>query len=254
MAGCQTSVVRFVSKQWVTLATMMHGMPQIDQIRLAKTGLCESINTIQGQEDGMRNELLGISRKVRQMDRVTMKNAITTHLKRSRYLRQQLAMLQNKRLALEQHMDTLSTSELNQQVISSVRQTSSALKSMGLNAAQTQADGLLIDMEESILDMQNIQKTLATPLQEDFDVDANALDAEFDLLIADYDEEITAPTVSNYMTVARPLPTARADATHTDATHTDATHTDTTRAPAQAQTPAETPSQADAPRIEVTDM
>lgn len=199
MPGCETGVVRFVSKQWVTLATLLHGVPQIDQIRLAKTGLKASIDTIQTQEEGMRQELLGISRKVRQMDRATMKNAITAQLKRSRYLRQQMSMLQNKRLALEQHMDTLSTSELNQQVISSVKQTSSALKSMGLEAAQSQADGLLIDMEERILDMQSIQKTLAAPFMEDFDLDTGALDAELDMLISECDEEVTAPATANRM-------------------------------------------------------
>jgi hypothetical protein len=58
----------------------------------------------------------------------------------------------------------------------SVKQTSTALQAMGLDVAQNQADGLLLDMEERMLDMQSLQKTLATPLTEDYEVDFGTLE------------------------------------------------------------------------------
>ena len=184
--------MRFITEQWLAVATVCRGVSVIDKARIAKEALTKSISDIQESEETVRGELMGISRKVRQMDRETMKNATMQQLKRSRYLRQQLGLLASKRGALEQHLDTLSSSELNQQVISSVKQTSIALKSMGLDVAQSQADGLLIDMEESMQDMQYIQKTLATPLYEDLEMDSTALDSELDLLLMDDEEEITA--------------------------------------------------------------
>ena len=41
-------------------------------------------------------------------------------------------------------------------------------------------------------DMQYIQKTLATPMHEDLEMDSMALDSELDLLLMDDEEEITA--------------------------------------------------------------
>ena len=84
MSTCKTGVTRFVSGQWVYLATILRGVSQIDQIRMAKDALATSIKKIRQQEEGLRGELLQISRKVRVMDRNAMKNAITVHLKRCR--------------------------------------------------------------------------------------------------------------------------------------------------------------------------
>ena len=181
-----------MSEQWVAVAKLIRGIPEVDQRNHAKELLKKTIDDIEGNEATVRGELVAISRKVRQMDRSSMKNATMHHLKRSRYLRQQLGLLSSKRGALEQHLDTLSTSELNQQVISSVKLTSSALKSMGLDVAQSQADGLVIDMEERMADMHSIQKTLSTPMTEDYDDDFGALDEELDLLLMENEEEITS--------------------------------------------------------------
>lgn len=133
---CQVGISRFLSEQWVYVATMVWGMPVIDQTRIAKAALNESIQKIVACETPLREELCQISTKVRQMDKAAMKAAMVTHLKRSRHVRQQLSTMHNKKAALQQHLDTLSSSELNQQVISSVKQTSTALKSMGSDVAQ----------------------------------------------------------------------------------------------------------------------
>ena len=192
MATCRASASRFLSERWVSLAKMVWGTSQIDQMRLAKYSLQKAIADIEVSEAGMKQELIAIARKVRQMDRATMKNATLQQVKRSRYLRQQLGMMAGKRSALERHLDTLNSSELNQLVINSVKETSSALKSMGLDAALKQADGLQLDMEEQISDMHNLQKVLATPLFDDAEDSVECWDAELDLLLQDFDDEITA--------------------------------------------------------------
>ena len=43
---CKVGISRFLSEQWVSLATLVWGMPVIDQIRIAKTALNESIQKL----------------------------------------------------------------------------------------------------------------------------------------------------------------------------------------------------------------
>ena len=67
---------RFVSSQWVYLATIIHGVSQIDQIRMAIDASATSIRKIKQQEADVRDELLLIPKKVRGMDRTAMKSRI----------------------------------------------------------------------------------------------------------------------------------------------------------------------------------
>ena len=113
-------------------------------------------------------------------------------------------MMANKCNALERHLDTLNSSELNQQEINSVKHTSSALKSLGLDAVLKQADGLQIDLEEQRADMHSLQKTPATPLFDEMDDLGEGLNAELALLLKDNDDEIiachTVPLVNSMTT------------------------------------------------------
>ena len=88
MPDYHASAAQFLSERWVLLALMVWGVSQIDQMRLAKYSLQQAIADIEGSEAGMRQELIAIARKVRQMDRTSMKNTTLQHVKRSRYLRQ----------------------------------------------------------------------------------------------------------------------------------------------------------------------
>lgn len=212
---CKVGISRFFSEQWVYVATMVWGMPVIDQTRIAKAALNESIQKIVACETPLREELYQISTKVRQMDKAAMKSAMINHLKRSRHLRQQLNVMHSKKSALQQHLDTLSSSELNQQVISSVKQTSTALKSMGLDVAQQQADGLLIDMEECMQDMKSIQATLSTPAFDANECDVMGLEKELDMLlgdsfdeIAEIDSDLLRTVKSRADSAAKDLPTS----------------------------------------------
>ena len=174
----------------------MRGVPPIDQTRLAKSELQEAIDSIKNTESGVRSELSTIATQVRRVDAKKAKVTMIAQLKRSRYLRQQLNVLENKRTSLQQHLDTLDTSELNQQVISSVKRTSSALKSLGLDAEQQHLDALFIDMEDQLHGMKSIQQSLSTPM-DDSDYDSSMLDQELDMLLqSDEDGYATADSAS----------------------------------------------------------
>lgn len=184
MRDCKTGAVQAIAQQWVNFMVAVRGVPALDQTRLAKSELEMAINSIRTTESSVRTELSSIASQVKRVDPHRAKVVMAGQLKRSRYLRQQLSVLENKRVSLQQHLDTLDTSELNQQVISSVKRTSSALKSLGLEAEQQQLDALFVDMEDRLHDMKTIQQSLSSPL-DDSDYDAAALDQELEMLLHD---------------------------------------------------------------------
>jgi len=91
-----------------------------------------------------------------------------------RKVRMKLQTLAKKRLALENHMDTLDNSELNQHVLHSMQKTSHALKGMGLEKTIESVDRVMMDLEENHSDINSIQSALATTFDntEDFDWEA----------------------------------------------------------------------------------
>lgn len=194
MRDCKTAAVQTLAQQWVNFMVAVRGVPALDQTRLAKTELRTAIESIKTTESSVRSELSSIAAQVRRVDPQRAKVTLAGQLKRSRYLRQQMSVLENKRASLQQHLDTLDTSELNQQVISSVKKTSSALKSLGLEAEQQHLDALFVDMEDRLHDMKTIQQSLSSPL-DDSDYDMMALDQELDMLLNADDNEFIAQNV-----------------------------------------------------------
>ena len=144
-------------------------------------------------------------------------------LTKSRTQRQKLLLITRKREQLQTHLETLETSELNQQVISSVKETSHVLRSMGLTHNVDTIDELMQDMADSHDDVRLIQSGLATNVGTD--PDSADLEAELALLMSGEDDgddsaaggEYAAPSQFNSMTLAlntrrraKPLSTLRA--------------------------------------------
>ena len=131
-------------------------------------------------------------------------------LTKSRTQRQKLLLITRKREQLQTHLETLETSELNQQVISSVKETSHVLRSMGLTHNVDTVDELMQDMADSHDDVRLIQSGLATNVGTD--PDSADLEAELALLMSGEDDgddgaaggEYAAPSQSNSMTPALP--------------------------------------------------
>ncbi len=80
-------------------------------------------------------------------------------------------MLQRKREALDNHMETLEHSELNQHVLHSMQRTSNALKAMGLDKSLKDVDKVMLDLEENHSDISSLQQTLGMSYMEDESVD-----------------------------------------------------------------------------------
>jgi len=116
-----------------------------------------------------------------------LKTAVCSLLTRSRAQRQKLQLITRKREQLQTHLETLETSELNQQVISSVQETSHVLRSMGLSQNVDSVDELMQDMADSHDDVRLIQTGLSTGVG--VEPESSDLEAELALLLAGEDGE-----------------------------------------------------------------
>ena len=88
----------------------------------------------------------------------------------------------------ENQKQTLETSSINQQVISTVKQTSEALKSLGLDESLKSVDSIMMEMEEMTQDVQNISTDLGAQLSTDANIGEDELAEELDLFLnADFE-------------------------------------------------------------------
>jgi len=85
-------------------------------------------------------------------------------------------------------MDTLASSELNQSVMSSVRETSQVLKAMGLDKSLDSVKEMMLDMEESTQDDSSIQSSLAISFTGEDTSDDSDLQREMEMLLKDKDD------------------------------------------------------------------
>jgi len=148
---------------WLGFMNFVFGEVSIDNTRYAKIGLQGSLREIDSSEEELKVELdavLGriraIQSKQKGVDRV--KSLLVQHKK----IRGRIEMLQRKRDVLQNHMETLENSELNQQVLYSMQRTSHALKAMGLDKTLQSVDKVMLDLEENHNDMNSLQHSLGT--------------------------------------------------------------------------------------------
>lgn len=215
MSGCsQTGLLVFLSSTWVKAAVLMWGEAPYEKARKAKILLFQSIKDIQRSSNLLTNELKQISDKIRQLDRRKNMVTITNLVKRARAVRLQQALLDKKKAALEIHMDALASTELNQSVVRSFKETNSALKSMGLNDIQQQTDDITLDMEENLHDISQIHKLLSgMPEQED--IEWSEVEAELESLLSG-NECAPPPKLENKMSVNPAVDNLSATNAHED--------------------------------------
>ena len=102
-------------------------------------------------------------------------------LARTRVLRASLAGMAKKRSGMEQNLETLRQSQLNQNMLLSMRHTSDALQMLGLKV--TDADNIMLDLEESTGDINALQGMLSSGF--DAELTQEDLDAELELVLSD---------------------------------------------------------------------
>jgi len=180
---------------WVSTMEIFFGQVPIDNTRCAKIGLQASLREIASTEEELRAELEALVARVRASQKQSRSlERVKPMLVQCRKVKSRLGVLERKRLALENHMETIENSELNQHVLHSMQRTSNALKAMGLDKSLQSVDKVMLDLEENHSDMSSLQQTLCVTYTDDEDVDWGN---ELCLLLSD--DCTAAPEVSNFM-------------------------------------------------------
>jgi len=200
MSACKTIALNSMSDAWLSLAGFVCGRKKDDELKRATMLLAASIEATAKTENEITGELRQIATKVRTMRSTHIKKDLNAMLRQSKQKRVRLEQTTKKRLALESHMETLNSSQLNQQVMSSVRQTSDVLKSMGLEKALDGIDEVMMDLSESRSDMNYIQDGLSQSVGLDT-ISEEDLEQEMHMLLEDGEgpSAVTLPREINTM-------------------------------------------------------
>jgi|LauGreDrversion4_2_1035121.scaffolds.fasta_scaffold59546_4 hypothetical protein len=234
--GCSEALHSSVADAYRSLALAVFGTGARDKMQLAEMSVTASIADISGAEDKSKRELAALVKRVRELDPARNRSQVLDLLARTRVLRASLASMAKKRSGMEQNLETLRQSQLNQNMLLSMKHTTDALQTLGLKVSD--ADNIMLDLEESTGDINALQSALSTGF--DADLSQEDLDAELELVLSD---DALCPAA--YKRPARaPKPAEEAPAE--------------TKAPAEAQTlaPAEcapTPAAEPAPELEQPD-
>ena len=193
---------------WLRTMLFFSGPIALDNTRAAKLGLRDSLREIGATEDELQGQLETLVGRIRATQKQTKSiERVKPMLVQCRKIKDRLAVLQRKREALDNHMETLENSELNQQVLHSMQKTSNALKAMGLDKSLQAVDKVMLDLEENHSDMSSLQQTLGMSYAED-DVDWGL---ELSMLLSD--DCAVPPVLSNAMQQAPVAQKESADAT-----------------------------------------
>ena len=140
--------------------SMMRGPSKTDAKRQARLNAEDTIASLQDREMALQSELRALAQTARQAKSAAGNSALRTVLLKSKGIRQQLSTTTKKKMALQGHLDTLKNSELNEQVLSSVKETSVVLKSMGLDKSLGDMDEMVQDLQEAQSDLNALQEGL----------------------------------------------------------------------------------------------
>jgi len=180
---------------WLSTVHFFRGPLPIDNTRAAKLGLKDSLREIGVTEEELKVELEATIARIRATQKHTKSlERIKPLLVQSKKIKGRLAVLQRKREALDNHMETLESSELNQHVLHSMQRTSNALKAMGLDKSLQAVDKVMLDLEENHSDVSSLQHTLGMSYQDEEGVDWGL---ELSMLLSD--DCCEAPALANEM-------------------------------------------------------
>jgi len=181
--GCSDSVHTSVADAYRSISLAVFGTSARDKMQLAEMSVSASISDIEEAQHKSKKELGTLVQRVREMDPVKQRMQVQEVLGRSRLLRSSLAALSKKRSGMEQNLETLRQSQLNQNMLLSMKHTTDALQTMGLKV--TDADSIMLDLEESTGDTNAMQTTLSSGFAEN-EWTQDDLDAEFDLIMSSF--------------------------------------------------------------------
>lgn len=174
---------------WLQLTTVIYGRSKRDVTACARISLLKTKEEVLELEKSVEGDLREIAEKVKRQKLIQASNnnaAKSVGMKQllieSRDKRKLLTMTKNKRTALESYIYTLDSTELNDKVIKSVKQTSTALKGLGLENAIENMDDVQIEMTEHFKDFSDLQSGLSNMINPN-DVSDDDLESELDMLL-----------------------------------------------------------------------
>ena len=179
--GCSEAIHCSVADAYRSLALAVFGTGARDKMQLAEMSVAASIADIAGAEDKSKRELAVLVKRVRELDPARNRSQVLDLLARTRVLRASLASMAKKRAGMEQNLETLRQSQLNQNMLLSMKHTTDALQTLGLKVSD--ADNIMLDLEESTGDINALQGALSAGF--DADLSQEDLDAELELVLSD---------------------------------------------------------------------
>ena len=192
-----------VATVWVNFMSLVvsknSAVVRSDNAITAKVQLQETITHLKSIEQSLREELQASAMHVRTAQQTQAKTTLQHILMRTRAKRIRLSQTASKRLNMEQQLDALCMSELNNQVLTSMQKTSIALKSLGVRESVENADEMMLDMQEAQQDLSAMQDALVQPINFD-NIDEDALAHELEILLGeDQDTLLEVPAIQNKM-------------------------------------------------------
>jgi hypothetical protein len=180
--GCSETLRVSVADAYRSIAVAVFGTGARDKMHLAEMSVLASIADISTAEEKTKTELGALARRVREMDPVKQRGQMQEILGRSRMLRGTLANMGKKRVGMEQHLETLRQSQLNQNMLMSMKHTSDALQTLGLKVSD--ADNIMLDLEDTTSDSHALTTTLSTNFME-HTLSYDDLEAELALMMSE---------------------------------------------------------------------
>ena len=180
-SGCSDAMKKQLAEFYRDVALMLFGKASRDRVLLAEMSVTGSIADIVHAENIAKKELTVIADRVR-VDGTKNRSLLKDLLLRSRMLRGNMALMAKKRMGMEQHLETLRQSQLNQNMLLSMKHTSDALQTMGMKLSD--ADTIVLDLEDTTGDINSLQTALSSSFAS-ADFSDDDLHAELELLLAD---------------------------------------------------------------------
>ena len=178
---------------WLYMRGIFRRRPHhVDRAREAQMSIDHAMLDIGEAEDKLRLELRDLAGRVKAAKKESV--AVRRLLMSSREKRQALEALGKKKWALERHRETLAATELNGKVLKSMKETSGILKDCGMEDQLKEVDETMLDMRESLDNVNMLSSSLAEGAG-DFDTD-DLLASELEILLSDEYDAPAAPAAA----------------------------------------------------------
>ena len=164
------------------VALAVWGTQPRDRMYIAEMSVSASIGELVQAENTTKQELSHIVERVKSTQSSKSKSGLKDLLLKSRVLRGTLASINKKRMSMEKQLEALRQSQLNQHMLVSMKHTSEALQTMGMKVSD--ADNIMLDLEESNSDMNALQYSLSSSFVDD-DMTETDLSDELALILSD---------------------------------------------------------------------